>query len=181
MDYHFSALSGDTIGLISSKNGSRTHPLYEVEMHVNDFGDTVRDTIIMVQNATQWSDNNWHENYTDNDSLFNNLAIYPIVVIGQPTGVNNVTRRDLTLFGAYPNPATSGLTAVKFSLASDADVTLQLMDATGKLIYTQTSKKLNTGEHVMFMPVENLSVGTYLYSLTTSGGDGIASQLSVVK
>ena len=81
MSYSFNSIT-DTFGLYSTKNGARTTPWYQIKTNIDDFtNDTTYDTIIVVQNATMWSDNNWHENFTQNDSIKNNLAIYPIVII----------------------------------------------------------------------------------------------------
>lgn len=177
-NYNFTTLT-DTFGLYSSVNGARTAPWYTVNVIEGEF-DTTSDTIVHVQNATLWSDNTWHENYTQNDSLKNDLAIFPIVTIGQPTGINSVTRNNLTFFGNYPNPAND-YTNVKYSLAKNADVTLQLMDMQGRVINTTFLKAQSTGEHIINLPTNNLAPGNYLYSIITSSGDAIASKMSVIR
>lgn len=180
MSYSFSSIT-DTFGLYSTLNGARTAPWYQVTPHVSTgSADTVYDTVINVQNATLWSDNIWHENYTQNDSIKNNLAIFPIVIIGHPTGISSVTKNSLTFFGNYPNPA-SDYTNVKFSLARNADVTIKLMDLLGRTLNTVSLKAQGVGEHLVTLPTTNLAAGNYIYSIITSTGDAIASQLSVVK
>lgn len=180
MTYNFSTLI-DTFGLYSTQDGARTAPWYNIITNIDDFtNDTTYDTVIIVQNATLWSDNVWHENYTQNDSIKNNLAIYPIVIIGQPTGINGVTRNNLTFFGNYPNPATSQ-TNIKFSLSKNADVTLKLTDMQGHIINTIQLNAQGIGEHVINLSTSELATGNYFYSIITSGGDAIASQLSVIR
>jgi hypothetical protein len=176
MSYNFSALAGDTIGLASSLNGDRTSPITTLQVFMSDI-DTVVDTIVNVQNATLWGDGNWHDNYTDNDSLSNDLAIFPIVVTGTPTGVKGITRKNLTFYGCYPNPAVN-ITNIKFSLAKPADVTLQITDMTGRIMNTITQSNLATGEHIIPVNTSALTTGDYLYLIRTSGGDGIASKFT---
>ena len=180
MSYNFNSLSGDTIGLASSKDGDRVIPLYNVILHVNDFNDTTRDTLITVQNATLWSDGNWHENYTQNDSLFNDLAIFPIVLISAPTGINSVTKNNLSLFGSYPNPASNSVN-INISLAKSATVTVQLMNMEGRVINMITSNALPTGAHTITIPIIELPSGNYIYTIHTSNGENMASQFTVIK
>ena len=183
ISYNPTALNGDTIGLASSRNGRRTIPQFHVEYTVNpdSITDTLtRDTIYWVQNATQFADDIWHENYTDNDSIFNNLAIFPIVRVNAPTGLNSVTAKGLTFFGNYPNPAQN-TTNVKFALADAADVTVSVLDMSGKTLFTQTAQGLASGEHIVPVSTEQLPAGSYLYTIKTSTGGAIASQFSVVR
>ncbi len=177
IDYNFADLSGDTLGLVCSKNGER-HPAftYSLVYNVSDFGDTVLDTVINVQNATLESNNTWYDNYTQNDSLFNNLAIYPIIVMGHTAGVNGVKRNGLTFYGSYPNPAVN-IANISFSLTANANVTVQLMDMNGRVINTATQVGLSTGSHTIPLDISALPVGEYLYLLRTSAGDGIAGKL----
>ena len=189
MIYNYSSLAGDTIGLACSMNGDRTSSIYSVASYVDSVldtvtstyvADTVYDTTINIQNATQWSDGVWHDNYTDNDSLYNDLAIYPIVVIGNPTGVKGVTKNNFTFFGCFPNPAQNS-TNIRFSLLKNAGVTIQLTDMAGRCISTINETGLSTGEHIVPVSTSELPSGDYLCILRTSGGDGIATKITVLK
>ncbi len=176
INYNFFSLNGDTIGLASSGNNVRKGLAYSVEV-VFPFGDTVVNVINNVQNATLESDGKWHDNYTDNDSLFNNLAIYPIVVIGTPTNVKGVTRNNFTFFGNYPNPAVNN-TNIKFSLSNNASVTIQIMDMSDRIIKTMQETNLSAGEHIIPVNTSDMPAGDYLYLIRTSCGDGIASKMT---
>ena len=189
MIYNYNSLSGDTIGLACTVNGDRTSPVYTMTTHIDSVwsaidsayvADTVSDTLINVQNATQWSDGVWHDNYTDNDSLFNNLAIYPIVVIGNPTAVKGITRNNFTFFGCFPNPAVN-TTNVRFSLLKQADVTIQLSDMSGRNVSTIKETGVVTGEHIVPLNTSELPAGDYLCIVRTSTGDGIATKITVRK
>jgi hypothetical protein len=180
INYNYNSLNGDTIGLANSPNGIRlptgSAGLYKLVYNSSAI-DTTLDTVLNVQNATLGSDNVWYDNYTQNDSIKNNLAIYPIVLIGFPTGVNGVTKNNLTFFGNYPNPATD-YTNIRFSLAQNADVSLQIMDMAGRMIQTIKQTNLGTGEHLINLSTAHLAAGEYLYLLRTSGGDGMAGKMS---
>ena len=192
INYNFGLLTGDTLGLACSMNGVRssTPPVYSIGtffdtvINAEGTGDsliTVIDTIVNVQNATEFSDYTWHDNYTDNDSLFNDLAIYPIVVItGGATGVTSVSRKDLTFFGNYPNPAVD-YTNIKFSLLQPADVTIQIMDMKGGVISTITNPALSMGTHIVPVSTSSMPSGDYLYFIHTSAGDGIAGKMTILK
>lgn len=179
MSYNFTSLDGDTIGVGSSFNGARTSVPYTPYLYVTDLGDTTRDTVINVQNATMESDNTWYDNYTQNDSLYNDLAIFPIVKIGGPTSVG-ITKKNLTFFGNYPNPATDQ-TNIRFSLAAGTDVTIQVMDMTGKTLKIITQNKLAAGEHIIPVDISGFAAGNYLYLVHTADGAGVASELTVLK
>ena len=179
INYNFSTLSGDTIGLASSINGDRISVPYTVTSFIPDSGATTYDTLINVQNATQYSDQNWYDNYAQSDSLYNNLAIFPIVAITNPSGISKVTRGNLSLYGNYPNPAST-TTNIKFSLAQDAKVTIQLADMSGKIISIITDNTLSAGTHVVPVSVAALTPGNYLYIIQSSAGS-IAGQMTVVR
>ncbi len=180
MSYDFTTLNGDTIGLATSMKGHRTSPMNRIDTVRSEFGDTFAVNTINVVNATQWSDNIWHENYTQNDSIFNNLAIYPIVIINNPTGIKSITRNNLSLYGCYPNP-TSDLANIHFSLVSTTDVTITLSDMNGKIISTLHDNNVAPGDHTTPITTAQLAAGNYIYFIHTSDGAGIASQLTVTR
>jgi hypothetical protein len=187
--YNFTSLAGDTVGLACSADGDRTSYVYAVDTVIDSVwssadsmyvADTVLDTTINVQNATQWSDGAWHDNYTDNDSLYNDLAIYPIVVIGNPTGLKGITKNNFTFFGCFPDPAVNS-TNTRFSLLTNADVTIKLADMTGHCISTIKVPDLASGEHIIPVSTAELSTGNYLCIISTSTGAGIATKITVLK
>ncbi len=176
--YNYSTLAGDTLGLASTLDGDR-FPLvdYTLSYNVSAF-DTTLDTVFNVQNAVMQTDSVWYDNYAQNDSIRNNLAIYPIVISGSPASVKGITRNNLTFFGNYPNPATDN-TSIRFSLAANTDVTVQLMDMAGRTLSTVKENNLSTGEHIISLNTSQLPAGEYVYLLRTSGGDGIAGKIII--
>jgi hypothetical protein len=180
MNYIFAALNGDTIGLAASLNGTRTVPVYTAQVNVNALGDTSLDTVINVQNATMQSDNNWYDNYTQDDSIYNDLAIFPIVAIANATGISSIVKNGLTFYGNFPNPAVSS-TNIKYALATNADVTIQVTDMTGRTLLTINRANVAPGEHVEAINTSAMSAGNYLYLIRTSAGGGIAARFTVTK
>ena len=178
MNYNFNSLNGDTIGIQSSLNGERITPAITVDTTITG-ADTTYDTTIFVQNVTMWSDGNWYDNYTQNDSLLNDLAIYPIVVIGNPSGVNSISRSGLTFYGASPNPAIDH-TNISFCLTTATSVSLQLMDAAGRVQYQADYRQADAGKQSISVPTSNLTAGNYICLIRTGSGAGFATQLAVV-
>jgi hypothetical protein len=55
------------------------------------------------------------------------------------------------------------------------------MDMTGHSINTISESGLSAGEHIVPVNTSALPAGNYLYIIHTSGGDGIASKMTVIK
>jgi hypothetical protein len=172
LNYNFSSLGGDTIALYTSIDGERTSPIITI---------SGGDTIVNNQNLTMYNDGSWNDNATANFGLQNDFYIFPIVEvgIGNTAGVASITRKGLTFFGNYPNPAISN-TNIRFSLATAADVNIIVTDMTGKTIKTLSEPCLDAGIHTINMSIEEMASGDYLYILHTSGGAGIAAKFTVV-
>jgi len=171
INYDATNFGGDTIGLVTSLNGERTSPIAYL---------SGADTIINVQNATQFSDFSWNDNATENFQIFNNLFIFPVVIVHGPTGVSSVTKNGLTFFGNYPNPAVNS-TNIKFSLATATDVTIQVTDMTGRVINTINQNNLAAGDHIIPVTTSALPSGDYLYLVHTAQGGNLAGKMSVIK
>jgi len=182
--YSPGSLNGDTIGLYCTLEGERESPLYSIVGTAYSTIDS--DTLIInVQNATQNAGGNWIDNYFDNiyfDSVgfANDLYIFPIVVFQKVSSVKGVTKNNFTLYGNYPNPAVAA-TNIHFSLAAETDVTVQIEDLNGHLVNTIKQNNLCTGEHTIPVETSGMAAGDYLYIIRTSGGDGIASKMSIIK
>lgn len=169
INYSPTALDGDTIGLWSSQDGERTAGTFTI---------SGPDTTYNVKNALHLS-GQWGDIFRFT-GLKIDLAIFPVVAINTPVSVHGVTKNDLTLFGTYPNPATTN-TNVKFSLNKSADVTIQLMDMSGRTISQKVLNNLGTGEHAIPVETSGLAAGNYIVLLHTSAGDGIGCKLVISK
>ncbi|PZF72422.1 T9SS type A sorting domain-containing protein [Taibaiella soli] len=172
-------ISGDTLGLYSTIDGERHTGLGYVSNG---------DTTYITQNVIKAPNNQWYDNYLEVYNIYNHLYIYPVVSIqmadttggGGTTGVPSVTKGNLTFFGNYPNPAVNN-TNIKFSLKNTTDITIQILDMNGRVLNTINQSKLGAGDHVINVETSSLAAGNYIYTMTTGGGDRLASQMSVVK
>jgi len=178
MHYNFSATGADTVALMMSKDGTRNTPDYTLRYNTNTEGDTTStDTLLNVQNATLWSDNIWHDNYTDNDYLYNHLAIFPVVITGTALSAP-VVHNNMNLYGVYPNPA--GSTAhIDISLSTGTELYITLTDMTGRVMYNNNVSVKSTGRHTIDVPTGTLPAGNYLVLVRTEANSGIAVKLSV--
>ncbi len=173
ISYTWAGTAGDTIGLYTNKDNDRDEVGYTVV--------SASDTTLNNLNVTQGSDNVWRDNGSGLYGLFNNLYIFPIVKIGAGTGsVHGITRKDFTFYGNYPNPANNS-TNVKIALAHTSDVTIEIMDLTGKHVSTINKENLTAGEHSIPVNTSDFASGEYIYSVRTSSGAGIASKFVVIK
>ena len=170
-NYSYTALAGDTIGLFTSQIGDRSSVEYTV---------AGGDTIINDQSVTMYSDGSWNDNWASNFLAPYDFYIFPVVVIEGPTSVEGITKNHFTFYGNYPNPAISS-TNIKFSLATNADVTITVADINGRTISTINEKGLSSGMHTLPVATDALAAGDYLVVMRTSEGDGIASKFTVIK
>lgn len=81
-------------------------------------------------------------------------------------GVNENENQLLALHQNIPNP-TNGNTLINYHLASSTFVSFELVDITGKLVYSQNMGMKNAGQHSINIDASVLAPGAYFYSLTT--------------
>lgn len=172
--YTWTSLGGDTIGLYSNLDGERS----ESAVTTMVVGDTTLNNVAVTQNsAGTWQDNTFFT------GVFNNMAIFPLMVVGPGSGVGveaSITRKDFTFYNVYPNPANN-TTNVKIALANAAEVTVDIMDALGKNVSTVNAGRLSAGDHSIAVNTANLAAGNYIYLIRTSTGNGIATQVTIAK
>ncbi|MFN8116484.1 MAG: T9SS type A sorting domain-containing protein [Bacteroidia bacterium] len=91
------------------------------------------------------------------------LLIFPVVDI--TTGVNNgISKGNLTLLAAFPNPASNEVT-VNFGLNQSSKVEIEVYDVTGKIVNTVKLDNLEAGNHSSKLNTSSLSAGVYMYSV----------------
>ncbi len=81
------------------------------------------------------------------------------------TGIDE-TPANSTMVNVYPNPATN-LVNINYTLNNNADVQLQVIDVTGKLVFSQNLGSQIAGSHTTQISKSNLnlSTGVYFYTL----------------
>ena len=90
-----------------------------------------------------------------------------------PTATNTVSVEttdalDFRLFQSFPNPASDNA-RVQYSLEHNADVTFEVRDLTGKLVYSEDRGTQPAGYHSLTLDVSNWGAGMYTYTLTVDG------------
>ena len=86
---------------------------------------------------------------------------------------------DATLGQNYPNP-TTGNTSIDYTLTSNANVTIEITDLSGKVIEVINEGSRVAGTYTVNLDYSNLSAGTYFYSLTTENGKTTKS-MNIIK
>lgn len=79
-----------------------------------------------------------------------------------------------TLQQSYPNPVTQDGTAlISYRLPNAADITLSIVDMSGKVIEVVEEGYKQAGKHTVSFSPQNLPSGTYFYRLTDASGSQV--------
>ncbi|MFN3342890.1 MAG: T9SS type A sorting domain-containing protein [Flavobacteriales bacterium] len=156
--------AGDTLAVVSTKDNCAAAGDLSWELWDNS-------------GAPTWSTlaDNWQ--ISSGNPLNVDLAIYPIV--NTPTGVYGLSKNGLAITAAYPNPA-NGLINLGYSLENASKVTIEIMDAMGRVINTIDLGTVVAGENRYIFDASNLAVGNYYYSIST-GSSKLVNRFTVVK
>jgi hypothetical protein len=84
----------------------------------------------------------------------------PDAVTNIPAGINNME--------LYPNPAANNVN-ISFDMKQAATMTLNIVDVTGKVVYT-ADRKLIVGNNTIEIPVNTLSNGNYFFTAHAQNG-----------
>jgi uncharacterized lipoprotein YddW (UPF0748 family) len=78
------------------------------------------------------------------------------------------TAATATLEPAFPNPFSES-TQISFRLAAASEVTVQVLDVTGRVVSRLSQGRLNAGPHRFTLSAGTLPAGLYVVRLTTAG------------
>ncbi len=133
-----------------------------------------------VENQTDYA-------YTDANIDVTHPQTYRIAAVdasGAKTYSNTVelgpdpSELGFTLGQSYPNP-TSGLAEISFTLPVASQVTLRVMDVTGRVVNSDvTNVPYEAGPQNVKLDLRVLPSGSYFYELIASGTDGQSATLS---
>ena len=111
----------------------------------------------------------------DMDVLF--LDEFSLIEI-QASGIENANK-NVSVTQNYPNPVMS-TTAFSYTLAQNANVTVEVFDITGRLVMSMEQGNKTAGTHQAIINAENLNSGSYFYTLT-AGENKTTKKMVVVK
>ncbi|MFA5045002.1 MAG: CotH kinase family protein [Paludibacter sp.] len=80
----------------------------------------------------------------------------------------------------YPNPASDKIT-IRFSLLQSADVAISIYNIAGEKMYMETRNTLESGDHLLTIPLAEYHSGIYFVSVSTSNGDKSTRKLFINK
>jgi uncharacterized protein (DUF1501 family) len=109
------------------------------------------------------------------------LATYPILPIFRKeveVAENSISGSTDLLEQCYPNPVNGG-TTIPFSTVGGEVTTIQLFDASGRLVRTLVQQEFTRGKHEIIVDCKALSAGTYFYRLTSNSGSA-SRQMAVI-
>lgn len=90
----------------------------------------------------------------------------------------NPSEMGFTLGQSYPNP-TPGVTEISFTLPEASQVSIRIIDVTGKVVNTDvTNVAYAAGSQTVKLDLSALPSGSYLYQMIATGADGQSSTLS---
>jgi hypothetical protein len=75
---------------------------------------------------------------------------------------------EISVSSFYPNP-TSGETSIKFNVANESNVTLQITDLTGKVVFTKTNA-IQAGSNQLSFDASSYNSGVYYLTLSSDNG-----------
>jgi hypothetical protein len=109
---------------------------------------------------------------------YTNLSFDP--TIQTSLSVNEIKNNNgLSLMQNIPNPATFS-TEIRYSLGNTANVTLEVVDVTGKVIATHALGMRAAGDHSFELNTSDFADGIYYYTLT-AGADRLSNKMVVRK
>jgi len=95
--------------------------------------------------------------------------------MGDQTSINEIGND--TPFTMYPNPTNTN-TTVSFSLSNESNVSINLTDLAGKIVYTNALGTVNGAQNVT-VNTENLTSGVYMVNVSINGT--VSTEKMIVK
>jgi hypothetical protein len=135
-------------------------------------------TTSFTPTAAQWrSDTVSLASYSTNDEVLirfkatsaygNNLYLDDINIGQTPTNINE--NEVLTSFRVFPNPVAD-MFNVELAMFESSNVTLQVYDITGRLVYAETPGFMSSGNHMISIDASSWAAGLYQVKISTDAG-----------
>jgi len=99
------------------------------------------------------------------ETVFDEVITY--VKANSHTGIQEWNTEDAHITSIYPNPAQN-TTTLSYQLTNNANIQFNLLDITGKSIYSENLGMQEAGEHMIEINKNKMNIhqGVYLYTLT---------------
>lgn len=105
------------------------------------------------------------------NSYFNERVLMVRLNINNHSNINDgvdLTRSSATVGQNYPNPFNR-TTDISYELANDSDVSITVMDLTGRIVMDVQKGTQTSGKHNIQLDASGLDAGIYLYTLKAGG------------
>jgi hypothetical protein len=148
-DYMHGGFDGDTLGLYCGENGSRPR---------NDLKNFGRNAVQIHNHDIE----EWKDFYSQNFSpIATHFALFPIVEMAEPTGIDDLEEEKALAISVSPNPA-SGSFRVNFHTKESSNVQLSIKALDGREVYKRNLGMLPAGEHSQVVEKLELEYGCYI-------------------
>jgi hypothetical protein len=142
---------------------------------------TATTSVFTPTTAAQWrKDTVYLTNYATNQNVFvkfeansaygNNLYLDNVNLAFGTTGIGNVSMP--VNFEVYPNPAADRA-SVDFSLDTKENISIEVMNNIGEIVYSRNEKGLGAGDYTFDIPTSELSSGIYMVNVRTNEGSSL--------
>lgn len=103
---------------------------------------------------------------TNTDTWFwNGDQFLSRLVFDQTLGLNE-NNGNVSVGNIYPNP-TTGISNISYSLQNASNVTVKVVDVTGKIVYTSNEGQQNSGSHNVNLDATEFNNGVYYVTIST--------------
>ncbi len=104
----------------------------------------------------------------DGATYFQNINITVCAAMEFVAGMPTIHSNSITISQNYPNPFNKS-SVINYTLSKSAEVTLQIVDLTGRQVFDQNYGATGAGTHSITLNAATLSPGIYFYSITATG------------
>jgi hypothetical protein len=171
-DYH-DIVAADKVGfltleLINPYTVTSTQVTYMAAIETDGDGGLTSDVVISTAQETdiqigfQDENGDWYQGFTPKTNA-------PMIRMNFDQSLGLDENNSVSGLSIYPNPATDNI-AVDFNLANASDVTIEVVDAAGKLAIAKTLISQAAGQAKVSFETSALNSGVYFVNISTEAG-----------
>ncbi len=127
--------------------------------------------IVSITSATMNPDNEIRHRFV------NGVEFLESDFVNNP-GVRNIDNNVASISQNYPNPA-SDKTYIDITLTKNSNISLEVVNLMGQVVYTQNYGTLNVGIHTISFATKDLNSGIYFYNV--KAGNSIYNKKMIIK